>query len=410
MLKKIIFVTIIALNSFAFFAQNLKQYDGSISIDMNSKNLIADFKITLHDLSKIDTLKLYLHQSSKISEVYSNSKPIPYKVIQESFIGDDKYISLPTADIKENTVGLQYSLSLDSLKNNGFTFNENWLELNLYTAWFPFNTKYGTFAYNVDVNLTEGYNIISSGKVSNSHNLWKISQQIPSVGIPIIILPQLNHESIGNGKVKIYHFGLDQESVNTIKGNTIFHFENLNGMFSNSNSNNLVLTVNKLDHTTSYARKNFISLSIDGSFDSFYDKILAHELAHLWWNNASVNTWEDWLNESFAEYSAIILQRDLYGEDNFTKNIVRLKKQTKDLPTLYQIEKSNNDYQNVITYKGAFILYGLEFKIGRVAFVDLLKVVYKNKITSTSELLNTIEKELGKEIKDFVIRKLKGIN
>ena len=53
-----------------------------------------------------------------------------------------------------------------------------------------------------------------------------------------------------------------------------------------------------------YSRKNFIMLS-SRTFNEYVLKNTAHEIGHFWWNKAPVESWHDWLNESFAEFSAL---------------------------------------------------------------------------------------------------------
>lgn len=36
-------------------------------------------------------------------------------------------------------------------------------------------------------------------------------------------------------------------------------------------------------------------------------KVLAHGIAHLWWQNAKSGVWEDWLNESIK-----IFENEIY--------------------------------------------------------------------------------------------------
>jgi len=76
------------------------------------------------------------------------------------------------------------------------------------------------------------------------------------------------------------------------------------------------------------------------------------------------------------------------------------------LPSLYRLKKENTIEQNVITYKGAYLLYELENKIGRKIFTDFLKIVHNKNIKETSELLTLIKNELGLETKNFVEIKL----
>ncbi|WP_152538654.1 M1 family aminopeptidase [Aquimarina macrocephali] len=406
-IKKQLLIIIVILNSVTLTSQTIKHYEGNIHIDMDKREVIADFTISLDDLSDIDQLKLYIHRSANSLKASSNSKVIPFQILEESFVGEDKAVLIQSKGINNKQLTLKYAYSLDSIQDKRFLYNKDWLELNLYTAWFPFNLDYGFFSYNLNIELPNTYKLIGSGTVSNKENIWEIKQNIPFLDIPLIISSKLKTIIVAKGKIKIHHLNLDSSSTKALKKSLQLYHNRLNKVLGESNAASLTIAVNRFNRSTSYARKEFISLSIKDSFGVANDKILAHEIAHLWWNKADVNTWEDWLNESFAEYSSVILQRHQYGEANFSKNIEELKKTIKNLPPIYQIKKSNAKYQQVVTYKGAYLLYELENLIGRKAFSTILEKTHQNKIRRTFDLLELIEAEFGSDVKGDVNKKLR---
>lgn len=69
-----------------------------------------------------------------------------------------------------------------------------------------------------------------------------------------------------------------------------------------------------------YSRKNFITLN-SGSFNEYILRNTAHEISHFWWNKAPVESWHDWLNESFAEFSALQYLRHARGEEAYAKRV-----------------------------------------------------------------------------------------
>ncbi len=401
---KIVIALILTFSTAISFAQNVKRYDGNVYIDVKSHVLTADFTITFNSLPEGEFMKLYLHESSNDLKLLSGNSIVKHTITDEEFIEKDHAINFKKSKVENLKLRVKYSLNLDSLSNNGFRFNENWIELNLYTAWYPFNTAYGRFPYTVTTKISKEYQLFGSGEVINRKRMWKIDQKIPSIDISQVFCKGLKEEVIG--KIKLYHYNINPENVETIKSNTRSHFNLLNSWLGKSNSNDLVLGVSNLKHTTSYARKNFISLSVSKKYSEFYDKILAHELGHLWWNKASVISWEEWLNESFAEYSAIILQRNLFGEQNFEKNINRLKKKALKLASPYKLEKGVKNYQNSVTYKGAYFLYELESRIGIENMAILMSATHKAKITTTKDLLILIEEMQGKETALFLLELL----
>jgi len=398
---KIVIRLLLVFTAITSTAQNIKRYDGNIYIDAKSHMLKADFTITFNKLPEGKITKFFLHKSSVDLQFKSGGNVVEHSITEEEFIEKDHAIHIEKEKIKNFKLHVKYALNLDSLSNNGFKFNEKWIELNLYTAWYPFNTSYGRFPYTVTTKISKEYQLFGSGQVVNSNKTWKLVQQIPSIDISQVFYKDVKEEVIGN--IKLYHYNINADNVATIKSNTRSHFDVLNTWLGKSNSNELVIGVSNLKHSTSYARKNFISLSISSNYSPFYDKILAHELGHLWWNKAGVTDWEEWLNESFAEYSAIILQRHLFGEENFEKNIVRLKKKALKLASPYHLKKGVKNYQESVTYKGAYFLYELEKNIGRTEMYTLMRDIHKARITSTQKLLKLIEEKQGKEAALFLL-------
>ncbi len=406
-IRIVVLSIILLLNSLVTFSQSIINYNGNITIDIDAKEVQSNFEITFDSLSKVDEIKLFIHQSANISKISSNSSLIQYKELKEQFIGEDKAIVINSDEIINRKLTITYAYSLDSVQDKSFQFNKNWLELNLYTAWFPLNMDYGLFKYKINVQLPTNYKLIGSGIISSDKGtLWEINQNTKSFDIPLIISSQFNCISIAKGKIKIYYLDLDKENIRKLKRSANRHYNFLNGILGKSNTNSLTLAVNQFNRPISYTRKSFISLTVENSFTIQDEKTLAHEIAHLWWNKASVSSWEDWLNEGFAEYSSILILRNKYGEDNFNKNIRKLESSINDLPSLYRLKKENTIEQNVITYKGAYLLYELENKIGRKIFTDFLKIVHNKNIKETSELLTLIKNELGLETKNFVEIKL----
>ncbi|WP_196893721.1 M1 family aminopeptidase [Aureivirga marina] len=404
-LKSIFTLGIFLFTSF-LFSQKIKHYTGTIEISIEKHLLNAEFIISFEHLSKSDELKLFFPKSATISEISSNAKSLTYTITEESFVGEDKAILIKNKNITDGKIHLKYLFDLKKIENKNFPFNKDWLELNIYNAWFPFNLDYGLFTYDINFILENELQLIGSGQVSNTTNSWKMSQNIPFLDIPFIISSKFKSISAAKKKVNVYHLNLEKNTTKTLEKNIETHLKQLNKMFGKTAKGNLTLAVNQFKRVTSYARKGFISLSIGKTYDLNDDKTLAHEIAHLWWNKAEVSSWEDWLNESFAEYTSIILQRKQYGEENFSKNIKELEETIKNAPSLQELKEKNTKNQTTITYKGAYLLYQLEVKIGRKNFEKLLKKVHQKEIKKTSDFLKLIKQKFGKETENFIINEL----
>ncbi len=155
-----------------------------------------------------------------------------------------------------------------------------------------------------------------------------------------------------------------------------------------------------------YSRKHFICMPANA-----YSQRLsfgnAHEIAHFWWTNAPSDSWEDWLNEAFAQYSALLFIRERFGESSFDRLINGYKEETAGSPPVWGIDRQAPEAYNVLYLKGSLILSELEQKLGKDLFIDLMNMIYQEKIGATEDLLKLIRTEASEEIADWLENKLK---
>lgn len=133
-----------------------------------------------------------------------------------------------------------------------------------------------------------------------------------------------------------------------------------------------------------------------------YFKHIGHELAHLWWRNGIHDSWEDWLNESFAEYSALLAIRVVYGEDKFNEFIDMYKKETKDFAPIKNIDRSASNAHALLYKKGPVIVSELEKQVGMEAFQKLLGEVYSRKVDHTELLYEVISEAINDKAKEML--------
>jgi hypothetical protein len=155
-----------------------------------------------------------------------------------------------------------------------------------------------------------------------------------------------------------------------------------------------------------YSRKNCIVMR-SKKFDLHLKRGIGHEIAHFWWSNANVTSWEDWLNESFAEYSMLMYLRERFGQDVFDGQIEGYKTNVANTPPVWGIDRNAKEAYTVLYEKGSLILYELEQKMGQVQFNEMLKSVAENEVKTTEELLGLLEKKYSKELRDWLVNALK---
>ncbi|MGB8319715.1 MAG: M1 family aminopeptidase [Ignavibacteriaceae bacterium] len=386
-----------------------------VKIDVPSKKVFIDGFINA-DFKNSDTLNLVLWKYSSIKEINNKDKNIKYHfdTLTSSPImyipnGRKLLVVKSNNDSSRQSLYFNYSCDFTTLSGWANSFAENWIELNFYCAWFPVNLGKSNFSSKFSIYINDGYSITGSGIVSKKRDCWEMSQPWGSFDNVIIASRSLQLKSLEKNSLHIeadYSSEdfpeTDSDSVLTECKNVLNLFEEI---FGKRDSTYLKFVIAPFE-MGGYSRRNFVCLRTK-KFNLYTEKGIAHEIAHFWWHNASSTTWEDWLNEAFAEYSMLVYIREKKGDKIFQKIVEEYKNKTKDLPSIQGIDRNSPKAYSVLYEKGPLILYEFEELVGKDLFFNFLKEAAKSKIATTSDLLNLTEKLLSKEVRSWLEIKLK---
>ncbi len=118
-------------------------------------------------------------------------------------------------------------------------------------------------------------------------------------------------------------------------------------------------------------------------------EVIAHEIAHQWWYSTVGNDIfnEAWLDEGFAEYSALLYLRETQGEEVFQDYLKEFQNSAAlaDAETdgKFKVGSSVEElsathyYTNFVYAKGALFLHTLCTQMGEEAFFDGLRAYYR---------------------------------
>ena len=382
-------------------AQEIKSYSGKISID-SLKILNADFKIHYSNSNETE-FYFNLNKNAKIEKIEINKKSIIYKTENDTdFLPDFKKIVIKNNFPKKFDLEIKYSYPLNKIENPTFSYNPNWIELSLYTGWFPLNFNDKNYSYKLDFSTPENYQIISSGIISKNKNKTIIINKENYKDIPVILSDKFQNFSAKNGTVKFYAIGLSKEQIKDIQNTSDNIYNFYEEIYGKNDSKNLIVAVNPFAHPMSYARKGFISLSLKNGFANSDKKTLAHEIGHLWWKNASFGTYEEWLNESFAEFSALKWMQQKLSPPEFDEFLKKYELAYQKPIKISQINPNDDSWYSIVYYKCPYILYKLEQKIGKEKMMQFLKTTYEMRISNTADLLTTLRKYTDESnVKEF---------
>ena len=126
--------------------------------------------------------------------------------------------------------------------------------------------------------------------------------------------------------------------------------------------------------------------------------ILAHEMGHTYGCGAATDSWEDWLNETHAEWSALLYQ-ERYNHALF-EQLIAQRTQRNPQPLL-NLRPHGDDRPEDVHTTGTLLYYGIYQRHGRQAIETLLTVFDRLPIKTTAHFLSALKihaPELAAEI------------
>lgn len=299
-------------------------------------------------------------------------------------------------------VYFEYDINLSQLN----FISEDWIELNVDQLWFPnyddLNHKFtSTTTIN---NLYEDYSLISCCgneiiKNENGSLTMEVKEPVPSVFI--VGGKNMKYWNDDPRNLGIKFFAVENTSdslINSHYEKAANSIELYNSSFAKSKPLKDMTIVfrqtKKLNYL--YCRSNVIvSISNADSYGS-----LAHELSHHWWDKANFLT-EAWLNESFAQYSMLLVY-EKYKPSIYEKRIIKFEEDSKKLPPISKTGAFSSQSNEVIYTKGVHILKTLEAKIGKEKMIELMSNRIKKSINTTEGLLNELETLTDSKTKNYL--------
>ena len=281
---------------------------------------------------------------------------------------------------------------------------EAWVELGMYAPWYPWNPNGGDFNYCLKLEINPNYTVASTGKTAvyvDGH--WTLTSTIPVRDIVIAAAPdlQLLQESVAKATLSVYYTPVeDISAVKSVGQDGLWLLNFYQQWFGTEDqARNLNIISAPRSKGGGYARPGFIVLSdITQTFTTpgyRLFKWIAHEMAHLWWTDAQTDTWEDWLNESFAEFSKLMAVKAKLGQAALEELVVTMQEKALELPPIRGIDRTSEQAYLVLYIKGALVLYRLMQLIGEQKMTELLRLRLTEKVVTTESLLALLRRIAG---------------
>jgi hypothetical protein len=161
--------------------------------------------------------------------------------------------------------------------------------------------------------------------------------------------------------------------------------------------------------------------SMVGEVNQFFSQGInerfAHEIAHQYWGHVvkMPSGEEQWLTETFAEYTAALMIKKMKGNDDYQKMVNFWKERAGDSIKVAPIPLANyiggsgagRHRQSLLYFKGAYVLYKLHQELGDNQFLTFMKSYQKSfrwKFGTTNDVAGLLQFVTKKDYTDFLNR------
>ena len=400
-------------NAYGNADENLGKITGEVNINLKQETISAKLKYDYVAVGEPETeIKFYLNDDFNVSKVKcARCQAFKFERKTERFPTLTISLDKPLQTGERVTIEIEYDGSLKEMYNKEHRF----LELGLDWFWYPIHRNLSgfSFLYRLTVKTdAPDFQLAGNGRVVKKGKNWLVESKAADYDIDLVLSDNLSFKRYNqNGyNLEVVSKNLSEEVPATLLENIRETLDFYNSTFGKNNPQREVTAVIRPFPEKSgqggYFRKGYFILPrIDDAKNFFFP--VAHELAHHWWIGA--NQQNAWLNESFAEYSAMLAVRKLKGAADFNEILERKKKLGENLPPIYGFDRTKNRQQTplVLYIKGALKLHELEKDLGEEKFLEFLQKVSGAKVDNTDRLIELLAQFSSRETADRFLSRLK---
>ena len=390
-------------------------YNVKLTLDPVKQALISEVKLVCHIPEETKQLEFILHKGLKVHGIkaaglssFTSIGPTSFPFTPEAITWRLEFANTLQPDTKV-TIAFHYRGDPPEPMYSSWEVNrltKEWVEIGMYGPWFPWNPRGGSFSYEIELLMNPQYIVAATGQVTKQgKGHWHISSMHPVEDMTISAGPDLIIVAVKAGKahLSIYHVeGETLSALQTLKDDGIWLLEFYQKWFGDEGKErHLDVVVAPRDKGGGYARPGFIVLSdlsgyAAGDGNRLF-RFIAHEFAHLWWTGASVDTWEDWLNESFAEYSALVALREKHGEEALGEILTKRRSDLPALPPIKGISRTAEKAFETLYFKGSLLLLDLADLIGTDKMHEILRRRLRDQVMNTADFLVLLAEIAGEK-------------
>lgn len=370
----------------------------NIALRFEGEKLLAEVEISLDE--SVSEVSFILNSGLEISGISCNEKLVPITVEAE-------YEPLFCAEVKKYSVKCGSDFSAVKIcyggKINGWhnIITDNIIELNRYGVWFPCELSCGV-NISAEISGCEEYFLV---KGEFDGGLWRYSAD--EWDMNIILYRKSVLKTVSGKHISIYY------ADNSLDGDAEFSrnvFEDVLEYYTKELFNKdyvkhteMACLYPALTSGGAYKRDGLIVCISPGTDEKEAIGVNAHELAHEWCSGADVGSWEDWLNETTAEWSMLLYCLDRNKTEIFDAMTAEHLAKAPEFPP---IKTADGCRPEGVHTKGTAVFYELYKAFGKETIKSVIRIFVDLDVKTTEKLLEKMAALGLNEAADFLDKKL----
>ncbi|MDE5991657.1 MAG: hypothetical protein K2G87_01260 [Oscillospiraceae bacterium] len=366
----------------------------NIALRFEGEKLFAEAEIFLD--KNLSELTFILNSGLEISDVSCDEKsaePTIESVYEPLFCAEVKKYSVKCSS-DFGRVKICYSGEISGWHN---IITDDIIELNRYGVWLPCEMSCEAQSF-LTVSGCEDYFLVKGefdGQWHYSADEWDMN---------IILYRKSVMKAVVGNNISIYYAdkSLDEAaefSKNVFEDVLNYYTKELFQREYLGDPMEMACLYPALTSGGAYKRYGLIVCITPGTDEKEAVGVNAHEMAHTWCNGADVGSWEDWLNETTAEWSMLLYCLDRNKTEIFDKIIAE---HTEKFPELPPIKTADGSHPEGVHTKGTVLFYELYKAFGAETIKSIIRIFVGLEVKTTEKLLAEMKKQGLSEAADVL--------
>ena len=293
-------------------------------------------------------------------------------------------------------------------------FTREWVELGLYFPWYLHAINLRSFTYQVEIECPDSYRVSGLHEIDRAGKAWLLSSGVPVNDMVILASPSLRSLSGSSEELRVIfdYVSLSDTLVQRMTADLQGIADWMVRQFGPVRLKTVHIVQSPRSAGGGYARVGGVVLGglQEGDYHKYhtgYQRYFAHEIAHLWWRHAPTSYWHDWINEAFAEFSAMLFLRETFGNGLYQRYVDSKRSKLEDTPPMWGFDRHDRSrpgqgelIELMLYSKGPVLLADLEAQAGPSAFLSLCDHLLTFDAIDTGQLITSISTVISSSLSE----------